>query len=37
MACDLKCLDNVPLFSLLDNDEKAVLAAQVDLQKFAPR
>jgi uncharacterized membrane protein len=37
MACDSKYLDRVPLFSLLDNDEKAVLAAQVDLQTFAAR
>jgi len=37
MACDLNFLDNVPLFSLLDNDEKAVLAAQVDLQTFTAR
>jgi CRP/FNR family cyclic AMP-dependent transcriptional regulator len=37
MACDLHYLENVPLFSLLDRDEKAVLAAQVDLQKFAAR
>jgi CRP/FNR family cyclic AMP-dependent transcriptional regulator len=37
MACEVRFLDNVPLFSLLDNDEKAVLAAQVDLQTFAAR
>jgi len=37
MACDVKFLGNIPLFSLLDNDEKAVLAAQVDLRTFTPR
>ena len=30
-------LRNVPLFALLDDDELAVLAAQVDLKHFAPR
>ena len=37
MACDPEVLDNVRFFSLLDADEKAVLAAQVDLKMFAPR
>jgi CRP/FNR family cyclic AMP-dependent transcriptional regulator len=30
-------LRNVPLFSLLDDDELAVLASQVELKTFAPR
>ena len=34
MACDADVLKMVPLFSLLDDDERAVLAAHVDLQEF---
>ncbi len=30
-------LRQIPLFALLDNDEMAVLAAQVEIKKFAPR
>lgn len=37
MACDPEELRHVPLFALLDNEEMSVLAAQVDLKKFAPR
>ena len=37
MACDPEELENVPLFSLLDPDEKAILAAQVELRRFAAR
>jgi CRP/FNR family cyclic AMP-dependent transcriptional regulator len=37
MACNPEVLKNIPLFSLLDDDETAVLAAQVELKKFAPR
>src|SRR5271170_7178205 len=37
MPCDPEELKHVPLFALLDNDEIAVLAAQVDLKTFAPR
>src|SRR6202453_5062242 len=37
MPCDPAELKHVPLFALLDNDEIAVLAAQVDLKTFAPR
>jgi CRP/FNR family cyclic AMP-dependent transcriptional regulator len=37
MACDLQELKHVPLFALLDDDELAVLAAQVELKRFAPR
>jgi uncharacterized membrane protein len=37
MACDPEYLRQVPLFALLDDDEVAVLAAQVELKKFAAR
>jgi CRP/FNR family transcriptional regulator, cyclic AMP receptor protein len=37
MPCDPEELKHVPLFALLDNDEMAVLAAQVELKAFAPR
>jgi uncharacterized membrane protein len=37
MACDKDILREVPLFALLDDDERAVLAAQVDVTQFAPR
>jgi uncharacterized membrane protein len=37
MPCDPQELKHVPLFALLDDDELAVLAAQVDVKKFAPR
>lgn len=37
MACNLQELRHVPLFALLDDDELAVLAAQVELRRFAPR
>jgi uncharacterized membrane protein len=37
MACSPEVLKNVPLFALLDEDEIAVLAEQVQLRKFAPR
>src|SRR6266849_6544434 len=37
MACNPEVLKNVPLFALLDADETAVLASQVELKKFAPR
>jgi len=37
MPCDPEELKHVPLFELLDEDELAVLAAQVDLKKFAAR
>jgi CRP/FNR family cyclic AMP-dependent transcriptional regulator len=36
MTCKPEVLKNVPLFSLLDDDELAILAAQVDLKTFAP-
>jgi uncharacterized membrane protein len=37
MACTPEILRQVPLFALLDDDETAVLAAQVEVKKFAPR
>src|SRR5271170_910481 len=37
MPCDPIELKHVPLFALLDDDEIAVLAAQVELKTFAPR
>jgi uncharacterized membrane protein len=37
MACNPEELKHVPLFQLLDEDELAVLAAQVDRRLFAPR
>jgi CRP/FNR family cyclic AMP-dependent transcriptional regulator len=37
VTCNPEILRSVPLFSLLDDDETAVLAAQVELKTFAPR
>jgi CRP/FNR family cyclic AMP-dependent transcriptional regulator len=37
MACKPEVLKHVPLFALLDEEETAVLAGQVELRKFAPR
>src|SRR6202049_3265248 len=37
MACDPEVLKHVPLFSLLDAEETAVLAGQVQVKPFAPR
>ena len=37
MACDPEMLRNVPLFTLLDEEELAVLAGQVEMRKFAAR
>jgi len=37
MACDPEELRHVPLFALLDAEETAVLASQVELKRFAPR
>jgi uncharacterized membrane protein len=36
MSCDVDVLKQVPLFALLDDDEIAVLAGQVEVKKFAP-
>jgi CRP/FNR family cyclic AMP-dependent transcriptional regulator len=37
MACNPEELRHVPLFALLDDEETAVLAGQVELKRFAPR
>jgi|SRR6516164_5853641 CRP-like cAMP-binding protein len=37
MACDPEILKRIPLFALLDEEEAAVLAGQVQLKTFAPR
>jgi uncharacterized membrane protein len=37
MACNPEVLKHVPLFSLLDEEETAVLASQVQLKKFVTR
>jgi CRP/FNR family cyclic AMP-dependent transcriptional regulator len=37
MPCNPEELRHVPLFALLDEDEAAILAAQVEIKKFAPR
>ena len=37
MACDPEILRPVPFFALFDDEELAVLAAQVDLTRFTPR
>src|SRR6266446_2433596 len=37
MSCNPEVLKHVPLFALLDEEETAVLAGQVELRNFAPR
>ena len=37
MACNPEILRDIPLFALLDDDEMAVLASQVELRTFAAR
>ena len=37
MACNPEVLKHVPLFALLDEEETAVLAGQVEMVTFAPR
>ena len=37
MACSPETLKHVPLFALLDNEETAVLAGQVEVKTFSPR
>jgi len=37
MACNPEVLRQAPLFALLDDDELAVLAGQVEVKTFAPR
>ncbi len=36
MTCKPEVLKNVPLFALLDDEERAVLAGQVEVKTFAP-
>src|SRR5882757_2402724 len=36
MGCNAEELRHVPLFALLDDEEAAVLASQVEIKKFAP-
>lgn len=37
MACNPDFLENVPLFSLMDGEERAVLASRLEAKNFAPR
>src|SRR6267142_5717247 len=37
MPCSPEVLKHVPLFALLDDDETAILAGQVELRTFVPR
>src|SRR5437764_1417691 len=37
MACNPEVLKDVPLFALLDDEETAVLASQVEVRTFAAR
>src|SRR5262252_10281698 len=37
MPCDPQVLKGAPLFALLDDEELAILAAQVERRTFAPR
>ncbi len=37
MPCDPEELKHVPLFALLDDEELAILARQVEMKKFVPR
>jgi len=37
MACQPEILKNVPLFAMLDDDERAVLAGQVEIKNFSAR
>src|SRR6266571_3557329 len=37
MSCDIEALKQVPFFGLLDNEELAVLASQVELKTFGAR
>src|SRR6266851_2012856 len=37
MACNPEVLRHVPLFALLDDEETAVLAGQVEVKQFAAR
>src|SRR6266702_744984 len=37
MGCHAEELKHVPMFALLDDEEAAVLASQVEIKKFAPQ
>src|SRR5215472_11092994 len=37
MTCKPEILRSIPLFSLLDDDETAILASQVEVKTFSPR
>jgi len=37
MSCTPEALKQVPLFALLEDDEAAILAGQVELRRFSPR
>jgi CRP/FNR family cyclic AMP-dependent transcriptional regulator len=37
MPCDPSVFEDIAIFSLLDSDERAVLAEQVELRRFTPR
>src|SRR6185503_9338343 len=37
MPCDPSVFEEIAIFSLLDADERAVLAEQVELRRFMPR
>jgi len=37
MPCDATIFESVPIFSLLDADERAVLAEHVELRRFSAR
>ncbi|WP_263353492.1 DUF1003 domain-containing protein [Acidicapsa acidisoli] len=37
MPCNPEELRHIPLFELLDDDEAQILAAQIEIRKFAPR
>lgn len=37
MTCKPELLKSVPFFSLLDDDETAVLSSQVEVKSFSPR
>src|SRR5262245_16671638 len=36
VPCDSQILKDVPLFSLLDDDERSVLSSHVDVREFGP-
>ena len=37
MPCDPTVFEDIPIFSLLDADERSVLAEQVELRRFSTR